>query len=53
MKRILDDKYSKTDIETVAEISTHIDIQERNEIYTLLKRYEYLFDGNLGTWHFL
>ena len=25
--------------------------QERNELYILLKKYESLFDGNLGTWH--
>ena len=31
--------------------STHLDPQERNELYTLLKKYECLFDGNLVTWH--
>ena len=51
MKCILDAKYSKADIKTIAEISTHLDLQERNELYTLLKKYECLFDGNLGTWH--
>ena len=51
MKRILDAKYSKADIKTIAESSTHLDPQERNELYTLLKKYESLFDGNLGTWH--
>ena len=39
MKRILDAKYSKTDIKTIAESSTHIDTKERNELYTLLKKY--------------
>ena len=51
MKRILDTKYSKANIKTIAESSTHLDIQERNELYTLLKKYECLFDGNLGTCH--
>ena len=51
MKRILDAKYSKVDIKTIAEISTHLEPQERNELYTLLKKYESLFDGNLVTWH--
>ena len=51
MKRILDAKYSKADIKTIAERSTHLDPQETNEIYTLLKKYESLFEGNLGTWH--
>ena len=40
MKRILDAKYSKSDIKTIAESSTHLDPQERNELYTLLKKYE-------------
>ena len=51
MKRILDTKYSKANIKTIAESSTHLYPQERNELYTLLKKYESLFDGNLGTWH--
>ena len=50
-KRILDAKYSKADIKTIAESSTHLDPQERNELYRLLKNYESLFDGNLATWH--
>ena len=50
-KRILNAKYSKADVKTIAEISTHLDTQEINELYTLLKKYESLFDGNLGTWH--
>ena len=36
MKRIIDVKYSKADIKTIAESSTHLDLQERNELYTLL-----------------
>ena len=51
MKRVLDAKYSKADIKTIVEISTHLDPQERNQLYTLLKKYECLFYGNLGTWH--
>ena len=51
MKRILDAKYSKADIETITESSTHIDPQEKNELYILLKKYECLFYVNLGTWH--
>ena len=42
---------SKADINTIAESSTHIDIQEINELYTLLNKYECLFDNNIGTWH--
>ena len=36
MKRILDAKYYKPDIKTIAVSSTHLDPQERNELYTLL-----------------
>ena len=50
-KCILDAKYSKTDIKSITESSTHLDPQERNELYRLLNKYEILFDGNLGTWH--
>ena len=32
MKRILDDKYSKSDIKTIAESSTHLDPQEINDL---------------------
>ena len=51
MKRILNAKYSKANIKTISESSTHLDTQERNELYTLLKKYECLFDGNIGIWH--
>ena len=49
MKRILEARYSKAGIKTIAESSTHLDIQERNELYTLLNKYECLFRVNLGT----
>ena len=51
MKRILDAKFSKADLKTIAERSTHLDPQERYELYTLLKKYESLLGGNLGIWH--
>ena len=51
MKCIFDTEYSKADLKTIAESSTHLDTQERNDLYTILKKYECLFDGNLGTWH--
>ena len=49
MNRILDAKYSKADLKTITESSTHINLQEINELYTLLNKYECLFRGNLGT----
>ena len=50
-KCIPDAKYSKADIKTIAESSTHLNPPKIHELYTLLKKYECLFDGNLGTWH--
>ena len=40
MKCILDAKCSKSNIKTISEISTHFDIQERNELCTLLNNYK-------------
>ena len=42
---------SKADIKIIAESSTHLDIQGINELYTLVNKYECLFDNNLGTWY--
>ena len=39
MKRIFDAKYSKADIKTIAESSTHLDPQKRNDLYKILKKY--------------
>ena len=50
-KHILDAKYSKAYLKTIAESSTRIYSKERNQLYTLLNQYEFLFEGNLGTRH--
>ena len=36
MKRILDAKYTRSDLKTISERATHLNSQERNELYTLL-----------------
>ena len=51
MKRILSAKYTKANLKTIVESSTHIYLQERNDWYTLLKKYKSLFDINLDTYH--
>ena len=51
MNRILNDKYIKAVLKIIAKSSTHLDLQEVNEICTLLKNYTSLFGGNLVTWH--
>ena len=51
MKRILNAKYYKANLKTFTESSTHLDLQGRNELSTILKKDECLFGGNLGTCH--
>ena len=51
MKRILDTKYTKVDCKNIAESSACLDPQKINELYTLLKKYESLFDDNIGAWN--
>ena len=51
MKRILDDKYYKTDLLPWHKAPLILTSNKKNELYTLLKKYECLFDGNLGKWH--
>ena len=48
MKRILDAKYSKGDIKTIAESSTNLKPQETNELYTLLKKYAFSATQKIG-----
>ena len=50
MKRILDAKYSKADIKTIAGAPLILILKGKKQLYTLLNKYECLFDGNLGTW---
>ena len=44
-------KILEANMKSIAESSTHLDPQERNELYTLLNKYECLFDVNPGTWN--
>ena len=50
MKRIPDAKYEKSNLEAISEISTHLYLQEINELHTTLNNYESFFGDNLGTW---
>ena len=49
MRRILDAKDKNANLKVITESSTHLDTQEINELYTILNKYESLFDGNIGT----
>ena len=50
-KKILQAKYKKTDLEKgVGNNSPQLNSQQKEYLMTLLKKFEKLFDGTLGTW---
>ena len=49
--KILDAKYTKANLETVIPSYNHLSKTEQAKLYKLLKSYEPLFDGTLGTWN--
>jgi len=51
VKRILDAKYDKADIEKICEEQAELDKQQREQLAVLLRKYEALFNGQLGRWH--
>ena len=52
MCRILDAKYEKSDLNKVMdEQCKHLTATEHNRLLHLLKKFEDLFDGTLGTWN--
>ena len=48
--RILNAKYEKADLETVVNDYDHLQVQDKEKLLCLLRDYESLFDGTLGTW---
>ena len=51
MSTILDAKYSKADFKAVAQATPHLLDEEKKQLEQLLKKYESLFDGTVGTWN--
>jgi len=51
VKRILDAKCDKADIEKICEEQAELDKQQREQLAVLLCKCEALFDGQLGQWH--
>jgi transposase InsO family protein len=49
MNEILDAKYSKADLNEVAQSADHLTTSEQQKLLALLRKYEDLFDGTLGT----
>ena len=50
IKQILDAKYTPANLEELVKGCTHLTVNEQHKLKTLLKKYEHLFDGTLGTW---
>jgi len=51
VKRILDAKCDKADIEKICEEQAELNERQRAQLAVLLREYEVLFDGQLGRWH--
>jgi len=51
VKKILDAKCDKADIEKICEEQAELGKQEREQMAVLLRKHEALFDGQLGRWH--
>lgn len=49
MKTILDAKYEKADLTKIVQQQHHSNVEHQQKLYKLLKKYEILFDGTLGT----
>ena len=50
IKQILDAKYEPANLEEITANCTHLTDEQREDLFILLKKYESLFDGTLGTW---
>ena len=50
IKKILDAKYKKADLEEYIGKQTYLDKRKQNKLLTFLKKYEKMFDGTLGTY---
>jgi len=51
VKRILDAKYEKADVEKICQEQAEQDQEQRAQLAVLLCKYEALFNGRLGRWH--
>jgi len=51
VKRILDAKYEKADIEKICLEQAELDQKQQDQLAVLLRKYKALFDGQLGRWH--
>ena len=50
LKKILDAKYEAADLEQLCSEQDQLSPEEQQQLLTLLKKHESLFDGTLGKW---
>jgi hypothetical protein len=50
IKKILDAKYSATDLEKVCSSQSHLKLDKQQKLLALLTEFEDLLDGTLGKW---
>ena len=50
-RRILDAHYEKADLKKVTADAEHLNDKQQTKLLALLRKYEFLFDGTLGTWN--
>ena len=50
IQEIIDAKYSEANLDKVVESCTEIDKDQKQKLLKLLKKYDTLFDGSLGSW---
>jgi hypothetical protein len=50
-KKILDAKHSATDLEKVCSSQSHLEVEKQQQLLTLLRKFEDLFNGTLGKWN--
>jgi hypothetical protein len=51
IKKILDAKYSATDLEKVCFSQPHLELEKQQKLLELLRKFEDLFNGTLGKWN--
>jgi Retroviral aspartyl protease len=51
IKKILDAKYSATDLKKVCSSQSHLKVEKQQKLLALLSKFEDLFDGTLGKWN--
>ena len=51
IQNIVESKYKKADLNSIAEECKLLNNQEKNTLHKLLQKFEHLFDGTLGSWN--